>query len=58
LGRAIRTGAFNNVTEVFEHCVAECVTSGKFAALVCTDNSVTRTELRHEGIEDGDGMFF
>jgi hypothetical protein len=58
LGRAICTGAFNNITKVFEHCIAECVTSGEFAALVCTDNSVARTELRHEGTEDGDGRFF
>jgi len=46
LGWAIRAGTFNNITEVFEHCFAECVTSGEFAALlVCTDNSVARTEL-------------
>jgi hypothetical protein len=45
LGWAIRTGAFNNVAEVLEHRVAECVTACEFAALICTDNSVTRTVL-------------
>jgi hypothetical protein len=58
LGWAIRTCAFNNVTEIFEHCPVECVTSGEFASLVCMDNSVTCTILRHEGTEDGDGRFF
>jgi hypothetical protein len=58
LGWAIRTGAFNNVAEVLEHCFPKCITAGEFAALICTDNSITRTELRHECTEDGDGRFF
>jgi hypothetical protein len=45
LGRAIRTGAFNNIAEVLEHRVTECVTAGEFSALIRTDNAVTRTVL-------------
>ena len=58
LGWAIRTCAFNYVTIIFEHCLAECLTSGEFTALVCTDNSVTYAILRHEGTKDGEGSFF
>ncbi len=52
LGGAICAGGLNNISKILNHCVAEGLTLGKFAALIHPDESGASTVFCHGSTQD------